>query len=190
MAFLQNLYYPVEEATFAIRAAGEPLALAGAAREIVHQADPRVPVIGLQTQDAMIAQTMSAERMFARLCTGFAILALAIACVGLYGTMTYSVTRRTFEIGIRMALGARPRAVVSMVMSEVTLLATIGLAIGMACALPASRFVESFLFGTAPNDPLTLACAAAILVAAALLAGYFPARRASRIDPMLALRQE
>src|SRR5438552_14072317 len=94
--------------------------------------------------EAKIAQTMSAEIMFARLCTGFATLALVIACVGLYGTMTYSVTRRTSEIGIRMALGARPRTVVRMVLSEVTLLAAVGLAIGVACAPPASKLVESF----------------------------------------------
>jgi macrolide transport system ATP-binding/permease protein len=124
------------------------------------------------------------------LCTGFAMLALVIACVGLYGTVSYNVAGRTSEIGIRMALGAQRGNVVGMILSQVIVMATVGLAIGMPVALGASRLVESFLFGIKPNDPLALGVAVAILFSAAVLAGYAPARRASRIDPMVALRHE
>ena len=130
------------------------------------------------------------EIAFAKLCTGFAVLALVIACVGLYGTMSYSVARRTGEIGIRMALGAQRGAVVWMVLREVFVLAAVGLAISVPTALGASKFVKTFLFGMKPNDPRALTLAVAILLSAALLAGYIPARKASRIDPMIALRHE
>ena len=125
-----------------------------------------------------------------RLGGGFAILALVIACVGLYGTMSYTVARRTSEIGIRMALGAPGRAMVWMVLRKVFVLAAAGLAIGVPAALGISRLIESFLFGLKPNDPWAMAAAAAILFSAVLLAGYFPARKASRIDPMTAVRHE
>ena len=119
-----------------------------------------------------------------------AILALAIACVGLYGTMSYNVARRTNEIGIRMALGAQRGGVIWMVLRQVFLLAIVGLAIGVPAALAASKLVESFLFGMKPNDPLTISVAIAVLVAATVIAGYAPARRASKIDPMVALRHD
>jgi ABC-type antimicrobial peptide transport system permease subunit len=147
-------------------------------------------VTNLKTQAADIDQTINQEIVFARLCSAFAILALTIACVGLYAMLAYAVARRTSEIGLRMALGAGRSAVIWMVLREVCVLAAIGLAIGVPTALGTSRFVESFLFGTKPNDPNALAVAAAILLSAALLAGYAPARRASRVDPMIALRHE
>jgi ABC-type antimicrobial peptide transport system permease subunit len=115
---------------------------------------------------------------------------LAIACVGLYGTVSYNVARRTGEIGIRMALGAPRGGVVRMVLGEVFALAAIGLAIGLAVALGTSKFVASLLYGMKPNDPLTFTVAVVTLLAAAMLAGYVPARKASRIDPMTALRHE
>jgi ABC-type antimicrobial peptide transport system permease subunit len=133
---------------------------------------------------------MSQEIIFARLCTGFAILGLVIACVGLYGTMSYLVARRTNEIGIRMALGAQRGGVIWMVLRQVFALAIVGLAIGLPVALATSKFVESFLFGMKPNDPLAITAAVTVLVASAVIAGYAPARRASRIDPMAALRHE
>jgi ABC-type antimicrobial peptide transport system permease subunit len=123
-------------------------------------------------------------------CTGFAILGLTIACVGLYGTVAYNVARRTGEIGIRMALGAQRGAVVRMILRQVFVLAAVGLAIGLPTALGASKLVESFLFGMKANDPRALTLAVAILLGAALLAGYVPARKAARIDPMTALRHE
>jgi ABC-type antimicrobial peptide transport system permease subunit len=149
-----------------------------------------VPVTNIRTQSADIDQTINQEIVFARLCTAFAALALAIACVGLYGTMSYTVARRTKEIGVRMALGARRSGVIWMVLREVCVLVAAGLAISLPIALASSRLLESFLFGVRPNDPRALAAAAAILLAAALVAGYAPSRRASRVDPMVALRHE
>jgi ABC-type antimicrobial peptide transport system permease subunit len=131
---------------------------------------------------------MDQEITFARLCSAFALLALGIACVGLYGTVSYNVARRTNEIGIRVALGMQRGRVVWMVLREVCMLTTVGVAISLPTALVVSKVVESFLFEIKPNDPLALAAAVITLLTAAMLAGYLPARRASRIDPMTALR--
>jgi macrolide transport system ATP-binding/permease protein len=159
-------------------------------RAIVHDADARVPVTNVVTERAEIAQTMNQEIVLARLCTTFAIVALAIACVGLYGTLAYGVARRTREIGIRIALGARRGAVIWMVLRDVCVLAAVGLLISVPIARGASQFIASFLFDVTPNDPRAMAFAAATLFAAALAAGYGPARRATRIDPTTALRNE
>jgi macrolide transport system ATP-binding/permease protein len=180
----------VRQMIFALRTDGDPLHYIGAVREIVRAADARVPVTNVKTLAADIDQTINQEIIFARLCTAFAILALVIACVGLYGTMAYAVARRTRELGIRMALGARRGRVIWMVLREVCVLIVIGLAIGVPTAFGTSRFIESFLFEMRPNDPRAMAVAAAILLGAALLAGYGPARRASRVDPIIALRHE
>jgi len=187
---LQPASYPVNQMFYALRAAGDPLPYVNTIREIVHQADALLPVTNVQTQAAQIDQSINQEIAFAKLCTTFGVLALVIACVGLYGTMSYKVARRTGEIGIRMALGAQRGGVVWMILREVFLLAAVGLAIGIPAAFAASRLVESFLFGMKPNDPLAIAAAVAILLCAALAAGWVPARKASRIDPMIALRQE
>ncbi|MDX2178714.1 MAG: ABC transporter permease [Bryobacteraceae bacterium] len=176
--------------TFALRTFGDPMRYAGTVREIVRKADSRVPVTNVVTQAGEIDRTISREVTFAALCSGFAILALIIACVGLYGTMSYSVSRQISEIGIRMALGAQRRTVVWMILRRVLLLATVGLAVSVPIALSASQLLKSFLFEIQPNDPATLALAAMILMSAAILAGYLPARRASRIDPLAALRHE
>src|SRR5260370_9063138 len=133
---------------------------------------------------------MSQEVKCAKVCTGFGVLALLSACVGLYGKLSYSVARATGEIGIRMALGAQRGAVVWMVLRRVLLLAAMGLAISVPAALSASQLVKSFLFETQPNDPGTLALAGVVLLSAAILAGYVPARRPSPIDPRAALRHE
>ena len=190
LPFNQDSYYPVDEMTFALRTSGDPLGHVNTVREIIRRADPRVPVTDIKTQATQIDQTMNQEIIFARLCTAFAVLALFIACVGLYGTMAYSVARRTGEIGIRMALGAQRGAVGWMVLREVFVLAAAGLTIGVASALVTSRFVESFLFEVEPNSPAALVFAGAILLSAVLVAGYAPARKASRIDPMVAIRYE
>jgi macrolide transport system ATP-binding/permease protein len=144
----------------------------------------------VKTQAAQVDQAINQEIIFARLCTTFAILGLLIACVGLYGTMSYNVAKRTNEIGIRMALGAQRVGVIWMVLRQVFVLAMVGLAIGLPIALATSKFVESFLFGMKPDDPWAISVAVAVLVAAAVIAGYAPARRASKIDPMVALRHE
>ncbi len=186
----QNSGDCVSEMTFFLRTTGDPLKLASAVREIAHGADARIPVTALQTQAAQIEGEMTPQILFARLCTVFALLALTIASVGLYGTVSYNVARRTGEIGIRMALGEPKGRVVGMILRQVLLLAAVGLAIGVPAGMAMSRLVASMLYEMKPNDPLTLGTAVAILLVAAMLAGYAPARRASRIDPMVALRHE
>jgi macrolide transport system ATP-binding/permease protein len=186
----QNPSVPVDGMAFFLRTEDNPSQYAGVVRELVRQADPRMPVEGLSTQSAQIENEMVPEMIFARLSTVFAILSLTIACVGLYGTTSYSVARRTSEIGIRMAFGARREAVVRMVLRDVVMLAVVGLAFGLPAALAASRVLESQLFGIKPGDPRALASAMAILLAAAFAAGYLPARKASRTDPMSAVRHE
>ena len=181
---------PPGQATFEVRAAGNPLDHAKTVREIVRQIDSRLAVSGLETQAARINQAISQEIALARLCTVFAALALTIACVGLYGTMAFHVTRRTGEIGIRMALGAERSSIVWLVLREIFSVGVAGLAAGVVGALSGSRYVASFLYGIKPHDPLALTAAVLILLSAALIAGYVPARRASRIDPMRALRHE
>jgi predicted permease len=175
---------------YELRTFGDPLRFVNSVREIVRRADGRVPVSEVRSQVEDIDQTINQEITFAELCSGFAILALLIACVGLYGTVSYNVARRTGEIGIRMALGAQRGRVVWMVLREVCLLAVLGLAISLPITLATSKLVESFLFRMKPNDPLALTLAVTILLSAAILAGYVPARKASRIDPMIALRHE
>ena len=183
--------YPApDEMVYELRTAGDPLGYINAVREIVRRADARVPVDQIRTQSAEIDQTISDEIALARLCTAFALLALAIACVGLYGTVAYNVARRTGEIGIRMALGAQRGRLVWMVLREVLALAAVGIALSVPAALAASKLLDSFLFGMKANDPRALAAAVAVLLGAALLAGYLPARKAARVDPMAALRNE
>jgi len=190
LSFAQDAWGPVQGMVFELRTSGNPLNYVSAVRDLVRRADQQLPLSDVKSQNAWIDQTISQEIAFARLCTAFALLALVIACVGLYGTMSYNVARRTGEIGIRMALGAQRGTVLWMVLREVVLLAAVGLAISVPTALAASRLVESFLFGMKPNDPLALIGSVVTLVSAAILAGYLPARNAARIDPMVALRHD
>ncbi len=180
----------LRQMTYALRTDGSPLSVVAAARRIVHEADARVPMTNVTTQAAEIDRTINQEIVLARLGSAFAVLALVIACVGLYGTVAYAVARRTREIGVRMALGARRRTVMWMVWRRVCVLAALGLAISVPIARGTSRFIASFLFDMTPNDPRATAVAVGILLSAALVASYGPARRASRIDPIAALRHE
>jgi macrolide transport system ATP-binding/permease protein len=186
----QNLGAPADEMTFLLRTAGDPLKYARSVREIVHDADVRVPVTDLASQEQRIEQHIGDEILFARLSAGFAMLALSIACVGLYGTMSYMVARRTGEIGIRMALGVPRGRVVWMILRQVAILAAVGLAIGLPMAYAASRLVGSLLFGIKPGDPASIVIAVATMLIAVIAAAYAPAYRASRIDPLIALRSE
>jgi ABC-type antimicrobial peptide transport system permease subunit len=188
--YAQVEFPPLRQVTYALRTDGDPLRYVSAVRRIVQATGPRVPVTKVKTQLAEIEQTINQEIVFARLCSGFALLALVISCVGLYGTMSYAVARRTNEIGIRVALGARRGAVVWMVLREACVLTALGLAISLPIVLGTSHLVESFLFDMKPNDPGALMSAVAVLVIAGLTAGYVPAWRASRISPMLAIRQD
>ena len=180
----------LERVTYAMRTESDPLGYAAAVRRIVHDADGRVPVTNVKTQAADIDQTINQEIVFARLCSAFAILALTIACVGLYATMAYTVARRTNEIGLRLALGARRGGVIWMMLRDVCVLTMVGLVVGAAAAVAAARLIESFLFETKPNDPIAVGLAAVVLLTSALVAGYGPAWRASRVDPLTALRHE
>jgi predicted permease len=183
-------YPQPRQMVYALRTTGAPLRYVYAVRAIVRQADARLPVSEIRTQSADVNRTINQEITFAALCSGFATLALLIACIGLYGTVSYSVARRTSEIGIRMALGAQRSGVARMVLREVLVLAMAGMALGTASALGMSRFIASFLYGIKANDPVTLTLALLILSTAILAAGYAPAWKASRIDPMNALRHE
>lgn len=190
LPFAQGAWGPAQGMYYELRTAGNPLGYVNAVREIVRRADDRLPLSDVKSQSASIDQTINQEITFARLCSAFALLALTIACVGLYGTTAYNVARRTSEIGIRMALGAQRRTVFTMVLREVVVLGIAGLVIGVPIALVGSKLLTSFLYGLQPNDPATIGGAIAILLAAALLAAYGPARRATRVDPMTALRHE
>jgi len=188
--YTMNVWGGLRDMYYELRTTGNPLALTGMVSEVVRHADPLLPVTDIQTQDAVIDGTINREVIFARLCSGFAVLALLIACVGLYGSVSYSVARRTGEIGIRMALGATRQSVIRMMLGEVLLVASLGFAIGIPASLAGSKLVNAFLYQTEPHDPLTIGGAAASLLMAAILAGYPPARSAANIDPLSALRHE
>jgi predicted permease len=176
--------------TYEVRSAGNPLALVGTIRQMVRQLDTRLAVSDVKTQAVHIDQEISQEITLARLCTGFALLALIIACVGLYGTVAFSVSHRVSEIGVRVALGAQPAGIVWLFLRSVLTLELVGLAIGVPAVLVGSRYLESLLFGIKPNDPVVVAAGILILLTAGLVASYVPARRASSVDPMVALRNE
>jgi predicted permease len=186
----QTAFPPLGQVTFAVRTDADPLQYASIVRDIVRRADSRVPVMRMRTQTEEIEQALNQEILFARLCMAFALLALVMACIGLYGTMAYGVTRRTPEIGIRIALGAGQGTVMWMVLREVCALAAVGLMISLPIALLASRLVQSFLYEVEPNDPYVIVSAVGVLALAALLAASGPARRAARISPGLALRAD
>jgi predicted permease len=180
----------LHEATFAIRTGLAGEAILPSLRDAVRQVDANLPMLDVRTQDEQIAANLRQERIFAMLTSGFGVLALVLACVGVYGVMAYSVARRTNEIGIRLALGARPRQVLAMVLREAAWLGVIGIGAGVGAALPLARVVKSMLYGIAPNDPATLAGGVALLLGAAVLASWVPARRAAGVEPMVALRHE
>jgi predicted permease len=190
ISYAQVTFPPLRQMTYALRTEDDPLRYVSAVRQAVQAADARVPITNVKTQATEIDQTINQEIVFAKLCSAFAGLALIIAGVGLYGTTAYSVARRTSEIGLRMALGARRESVIWMVLRDVYVLAVLGLAVGLPIALGTSRVIESFLFQTKPNDPATLGFAVVVLLGATLMAGSGPARRASRISPMIALRED
>ncbi len=180
----------LQQMFFELRTAGNPLALVNTVRQIVHRVSPRVPIADVRTQSQTIDETISQERTFATLCTCFGILALIMACVGLYATTAYAVIRRTNEIGIRMALGAMKHRILWMVISEVLVLGIVGLAVGFGGLWEITTYLKAFLWGLPPHDPATFAAAGAVLMACTVMAGLAPAWRASRIDPMAALRHE
>ncbi len=195
---LPQIYIPLAQApadllgqmTMEVRTAMEPAAAATAVRDAMHDADSNLPVVQIITQKAQTEGTLQNERSLSTLSTVFGILALLLACLGLYGIAAYSVAARTREIGIRMALGARPDEVHRMVIRQGIRLALIGIAAGLAGALVASRILASLLFGVSGADSLIYAGVSILLILVALAACYIPARRAAAVDPMIALRYE
>jgi predicted permease len=176
--------------TAAVRTHAAPAIIVTAARKIVAGIDKDVPILAVRTQTEQIAASLKNERLFAALTVGFGVLAVLLACIGIYGIMAYSVARRTGEIGIRIALGAVSRGVLLMILRETLTLTLTGIVIGIAASLALTRFVATMLYGLKSNDPITLVIALLLMTVIALIAGWLPARRASRLDPMVALRQE
>jgi ABC-type antimicrobial peptide transport system permease subunit len=175
---------------FEIRTAMTPTTLSQAVRDTVRKVDPNLPVLTMTTQTEQIEARLRQEKLFATSYALFGIIALLLASIGLFGLMSYNVGRRTNEIGIRMALGAQSTDVLGLVMKESMVLVGIGVAIGLIVAVSASRLVQSLLFGLAPTDPLTIAVAVSVLISVSAGAGFLPARKASRVDPLTALHYE
>ena len=189
--FLPYVQQPeVGTLVYQVRTNVQPSALLPALRGVVQSVDRDLPIIDFRTQREQINATMQMERAFAALTAGFGVLALALACVGIYGIMAYSVAQRTNEIGIRLALGAQPGQVRSMILRESTWLTGVGIALGLAAALGLTRLVKSMLYGVTPNDPVALMGGMALLIGVALAATWIPARRAAGVQPMDALRHE
>jgi putative ABC transport system permease protein len=178
------------EVTFYLRTGGDPLSLAQAARQSVMSLDASLPVFNVKTVETQIKETHFLDRLFAWLSVAFGVLATLLASVGLYGVTAYAVARRTQEIGIRIALGASRTNVLRLILGEVMVLVGAGVAAGVVAALGLGRLVESQLFGIKANDPVVMVAAVGVIMAVTVLAGYFPARRATGIDPMSALRYE
>jgi len=176
-------------ANFAVRTTVEPAAMVALIRQAVREIDNSLP-LDVRTLRQQVVGGWAQERLFAGLSGFFGLFALLLASIGLYGVMSYGVARRTKEIGVRMALGAQGRDVVRLVMRETLLLVALGISIGMASALAATRLIANLLFGLTPTDPLTMALATLLMVFVAALAGFLPARRAAHTDPMEALRYE
>jgi predicted permease len=190
-----TMYVPYAQARvvssmFEVRTSGDPLRALASVREAVRQVDPNLPLMDVSTQAEQIERRFLQEKVFAQAYTLFGALSLVIASVGLFGLMSYNVARRTGEIGVRMALGAQARDVLGLVMRESMLLVAVGVGLGLLAAAGGARFVSSQLFGLAASDVPTQAAAAAVMLMVSAVAAYLPARRASRVDPIVALHDE
>lgn len=180
----------VRRLTYQIRTQTEPEAVVPALRRVLHAADPALPLVDVRTQQDQIDSDLADERLLVSLTSAFGLLALVLASVGIYGVMAYSVAQRTKEIGIRMALGAIPRHILTMVLREAFWVSAAAIALGICASFLVTRFVKSMLFGIAPSDPATLWSAAVLLMIVALGASWIPARRAARVQPIEALRRD
>jgi ABC-type antimicrobial peptide transport system permease subunit len=186
--FFFSSYYP--GSTFMLRTFTNPVASTTSVQLAVRALDKDAQVLDVRTMENVVDTSLVQERFIAQLASFFSLFALLLACLGLYGIMSHGVVRRTREMGIRMALGAQSTGVVWLVMSQSLVLVVIGIIVGVPAALLAARYVSNFLFGLSSTDPVTITICTGVLVSVAVMAGYLPARRASRIDPMLALRYE
>ena len=191
--FYANISHPigtVGEVTFLLSTSGEPGSVASEIRKLLRQFDQNLPILALRTVNQQLEKRLITKRLVADLAAFFGGLALLMAAIGLYGVMSNSMTRRTNEIGIRMALGASANGVMRMVLGETVWIVAIGMAIGLPCGVGAARMISSRLYGVTAADPASIATAIFIVLASALLAGYVPAHRASRIHPMVSLRHD
>ncbi|HET7750310.1 MAG TPA: FtsX-like permease family protein, partial [Terriglobales bacterium] len=177
-------------AVFVVRTAGDPASLASAASRTIWSVDKDLPVFGVTTMNDVLASSVAQRRFSMSLLGGFAVLALLMAAIGLYGVLSYSVSQRMHEMGLRMALGANARDLMRLVVGQGIRVAMAGVAAGLLASFAATRLLSGMLFGVSPLDPFTFVTVAVVLVAAALLASFVPARRATRVDPMVALRYE
>ena len=188
LPFFQQL--GASDTSFELRTLSQPAGMAETIRHITQELDPKMQALRLRTMNEVVDESLTRERFVAQLAGFFSLVALLLAAIGLYGIMSYAVTSRTNEIGIRIALGAQAGDVVRLVMRETMLLVGIGIIIGLGAAIAFTRLISSLLFGLTPTDPLTIALASLLMIASAALAGFLPARRACRVDPMIALRYE
>jgi putative ABC transport system permease protein len=182
-----HLSYPAM--TFVVRTAGDPLALAGPARRIIQGLDPAQPIADVRAMQTIVEETFSRQRFSAVLLSGFSAASLLLAGVGIYGLLGYSVTERTREIGVRVALGAQPAQIIRMILGGGARLVATGTAAGIAGALALSGLLKGLLFGVGPRDVTTYVAVPALLGVVALVAAYIPARRAARLEPLAALRE-
>lgn len=188
-------YYPYSQSinylsNFEVNFSGDPGVIVAETRRAIKEVNRDIPIVEAVRMSEHVGRSLVQQKLIARLSSFFGLLALLLACVGLFGIMSYSVARRTNEIGIRMALGAGRGEVLKLVMREGLAPVLIGVAIGLPAAIAGGRLITSLLFGLTPADPLTICVATLLLLAVAALAGYLPARKASRVDPMIALRCE
>jgi putative ABC transport system permease protein len=188
--YMPHAQAPTNGLTVLVQTTGEPLAMAAAVREQVRAIDKDVPVTHVQTMEKVLGASVAQPRFSMLLVGLFAGLALVLSTVGIYGVMAYSVSRRAHEIGVRMALGAGAGQVLKLVLKDGMSLAFAGIAVGLLGAFALTRLMASLLFGISAKDPLTFASVAAFLAVVALLACYIPARRATKVDPLIALRNE
>jgi putative ABC transport system permease protein len=186
----QSLFYPVRFIAAVVRAKGEPAAVTPAIRQAIQALDPNLPIFAVSTLDRFVANATRQNRTSAGLLSAFSLVALGLAAVGIYGVVSFSVSQRTNEIGIRMAMGAQRQDILKLVIGQGMWLAVLGMGIGLAIAFVVSRLLAKLLFGVSATDPVTFVGVSVVLAAVAALACYVPARRATRVDPMVALRYE
>jgi ABC-type antimicrobial peptide transport system permease subunit len=188
--YISTLQKPQRYVAIALRSSGDEKALLAPAREIIRGIDPDIPLTNIETMDQILSESVDDSRFAAIVLGFFAAVALFLAMIGIYGVMSYAVTQRTREVGIRMALGAQRNDVRAMFLRDSSRMTLIGIAIGIAVALAAVRLISTMLFGVKPLDFIAFTGGAIVLTVVALVASYIPARRASSVDPMEALRYE
>jgi predicted permease len=175
---------------FEVRYTGDFTAISTSVQQTIHSINPNIRITHVTTLDEQVARTMTNQRLVAQLSAFFGLLAVFLSAIGIYGLMSYVVSRRTNEIGIRMALGAARSGVRWLVLREILLLVAVGIVLGIPITLMGNRLIQNMLYGLKGSDPLSIVLSVTILLVVATLAGYLPARKASRLDPMVALRYE